>query len=151
MTKRFLFFCICILNYTFAYNQTSNHFKQDTTDSETVMFRLDSVIDYLYNPTTLACDQKKSKKSYYYNDAFLDTMVLTHIWDLELNQWRLVLKELSNYNNQNLLQSHEEHLISKSGNKVEYRYNSSGKTHSITESKWLFSEEQWHLTCTLGN
>ncbi len=49
------------------------------------------------------------------------------------------------------MQSHEEHLISKSGNKVEYRYNSSGKTHSITESKWLFSEEQWQPTKRMIN
>ncbi|MEH0152994.1 T9SS type A sorting domain-containing protein [Limibacter armeniacum] len=121
----------------------SNPLKQTLLFSDgTNAYKLDSIIDYRFNESTGKWDEKLFKKSFVYDENFNDTLVINSIWDKNDQHWKNVTKEITQYNNNKVL-SYERHILSKSGQRIDYTYNDKEELTEITESKWLFGDGKW--------
>ncbi|NJB82793.1 T9SS type A sorting domain-containing protein [Wenyingzhuangia aestuarii] len=103
---------------------------------------LDSIISYGKNESTGEWDKKIFKEFFLYSN-YRDTVVEKSSWDNENNDWKIRVKEIKKYNDQNNIIHYEHHLISKSKKRIDYNYTDKGDLVEIINSKWLVELYKW--------
>ncbi len=121
-------------------NFIANNFLQ-TESTQNEIQQLDSIIHYDYDEEHEEWDMKTYKISIFYDKGFNDTTILQSTWDKTNNSWIIRTKEVKQYNENNMILSHEFYLVSKSGKRIEYTYNENDDLTEIKES--FLNADNW--------
>ena len=119
-----------------------NSYQLNEHVSKEAKLSLDSIISYGKNESTGEWDKKIFKEFFLYSN-YRDTVVEKFSWDNENNDWKIRVKEIKKYNDQNNIIHYEHHLISKSKKRIDYIYTDNGDLAEIINSKWLVDLNKW--------